>query len=158
MPHPAFDSNEHVCQNEYILSIPPTGISRSQQRANGTKCQQMSGNVRLIVGVPPSTKGWQPAGKRPLCPPCPQPATSRNDRPNLTIMSKMQQNATGCNNFQRIPALPRPRQTPRHPHNSPLSPPLCRLSAPLRPNGEFRQYVDEPVDLLFEGEVGDRDP
>ena len=55
--HHVFDSTEHVCQNEYILSIPLTGISRSQESANGKRCQQMSGNVRLIVGVTPLLHG-----------------------------------------------------------------------------------------------------
>ena len=100
---PLLTQSEHSCHNEYIRPIPPTGISHSQESAND---REMSANVRLIVGALHCSRGHLPTGNPTIRPPCPQTSKSPNDSPNLTIMSKMQQNAAPCNISSKIPALP----------------------------------------------------
>ena len=100
---PLLTQSEHSCHNEYIRPIPPTGISRSQESAND---KEMSANVRLIVGALHCSRGHLPTGNPSIRPPSPQTSKSPNDSPNLTIMSKMQQNAAPCNISSKIPALP----------------------------------------------------
>ncbi len=66
----------------------------------------------------------------------------------------MEQNGTL---FEKFPPHRDPTQL-----SSPSAPSAVNLpsdlSAPLRPNGEFRQHVDEIVDLLFQDEIGYRHP
>ena len=100
--HHVFDQNEHPCQNEYIPSIRPTGISRSQLRANSRKCQVNRGGTPLLQGLaacrksvdPPALSSevqvpkWQPTldNNKENAPKC--PAMSHffeNSRPAVTL-------------------------------------------------------------------------
>ena len=99
-------------------------ISRPKHLARyNEQKERMSESVRKcqVLEYPPRPREHLPAGIPSVRPPRHHPSTSRNDHHNLTIMSKMQQDATPCNKSWSIPALPRPPQPPNPdrttPHN-----------------------------------------